>query len=247
MESVLSNQSNRQIVLSRIASPCNDPGEFHQPFSLAIDLLSNPDNFSRLDSDEEIGPALKKLLMNRFDNQEMNIQRVKSLLEITANLDMLVLLEDKWQLSGKVLKEEVVCESEILRKTMGKLRSRLELFVSNNGDSVRENKLKLDDNDDLESEKSCVSSHEELLQSYQSFLRQPGSERPGCQHGHFIKEALRYCQMETPKEDRVLTDPSYKTDPNFQTLADVVYRYGLLLTTTSIFLSFFHRNEILLV
>ena len=220
MESVLSNQSNRQIVLSRIASPCNDPGEFHQPFSLAIDLLSNPDNFSRLDSDEEIGPALKKLLMNRFDNQEMNIQRVKSLLEITANLDMLVLLEERWQLSEKVLKEEVGCESEILRQTVDKFRSRVDLFVSNKG----ETRLKLDDNDDLESEKSCVSSHEELLQSYQSFLRQPGSERPGCQHGHFIKEALRYCQMETPKEDRVLTDPSYKTERNFQALADTVYR-----------------------
>ena len=146
-------------------------------------------------------------------------------------MDMLILLEDRWQLSEKVLKEEVGCESEILRQTVDKLRSHVDLFVSNKGESVRENKLKLDDNDDLESEKFSASSHEELLQSYQSFLRQPGSERPGCQHGHFIKEALRFCQMETPKmEDRVLTVPSYKKDPNFQALADVVYRCGLLLT-----------------
>ena len=134
---------------------------------------------------------------------------------------MLVLLKERWQLSEKVLKEEVVCESEILRQTVEKLRSRFKLFVCNKGETTR---LKLDDNDDLESEKFSASSHEELLQSYQSFLRQPGSERPGCQHGHFIKEALRYCQMETPKEDRVLTDPSYKTERNFQALADTVYR-----------------------
>ena len=140
-------------------------------------------------------------------------------------MDMLVLLEERWQLSEKVLKEEVGCESETLRQTVEKLRSRFKLFVCNKGETTR---LKLDDNYDLESEK--FSSHEELLQSYQSFLRQPGSERPGCQHGQFIKEALRFCQMETPKmEDRVLTDPSYKKDPNFQALADVVYRCGLLL------------------
>ena len=150
-------------------------------------------------------------------------------------MDMLVLLEERWQLSEKVLKEEVDCESEILRQAVEKLRSRVDLFVSNKG----ETRLKLDDNDDLESEKFSASSHEELLQSYQSFLRQPGSERPGCQHGHFIKEALRFCQMETPKmEGRVLTDPSYKKDPNFQALADVVYRCGLLMTIFYPFRSF---------
>ena len=91
--------------------------------------MSSRRGFDRLEADPEVSAAVKGTLLTKsLNSPQSEAFRIESLLDITQDLDLLVLLEHKWHLSASVDNKQANDEPAL--EPTKKLQSRLKYLTA---------------------------------------------------------------------------------------------------------------------